>query len=69
MFYVGEEGSFVVVCIVVNWHIFRGAGRGKIRTIVRIFWTQKSRQKFGTVGCCKLFLLVVNALLLLIYLS
>jgi hypothetical protein len=60
---------FVVVRTTVIWHRFRGVVRGKIRTTVQIFWAQKSRQKFGTVGCCKLFLLAVNVLLLLIYLS
>jgi hypothetical protein len=69
VFFVGEEEFSVVVRTTVIWHIFRGAERGQIRTTVQDFLAHFPRQKFGTVGCCKLFLLAVNVLLLLIYLS
>jgi hypothetical protein len=51
------------------WHRFRGAERGKGRTTIRIFWAHFPMHKVGIVGCCKLFFLVVNVLILLIYLS
>jgi hypothetical protein len=60
---------FFVVCTTAICHRFRGVERGQGHTTVYIFWAHFSRKKFGTVGCCKLFLLDVNALLLLIYIS
>jgi hypothetical protein len=69
VFFVGEEGSFLLLSVQLLFGTFRGVERGQIRTAIRIFRAWKSRQKFGIVGCCKLFLLVANVLLLLIYLS
>jgi hypothetical protein len=55
VFSVGEEGSFVVVRTTDILAQISRCWKGKIRTAVRIFWAQKSRQILGQFWCCEVF--------------
>jgi hypothetical protein len=55
VFFVGEEGNFFAIRTTDILAQISRCWKGKIRTPVRIFWAQKSRQILGQFWCCEVF--------------